>query len=53
MDDNLRFIKCFNKPIDATIIEIINQDKIPEDKYLFPDLNYRNGFNLFIKKRLA
>ena len=38
---------------DVTIIEIIESDNIPKDKYLSPDLNYKNEevFNdyLYIK----
>ena len=48
LDDHIRFIKCFMKPIDITIIEIINKDKISEDKYLLPDLNYKQGYNLYL-----
>ena len=48
LDDHIRFIKCFMKPIDVTIIEIINKDKISEDKYLLPDLNYKQGYNLYL-----
>ena len=29
LDINQRFIKCFDKPIDVTIIEIIDNDDIP------------------------
>ena len=44
LDNNKRFIKCFiDDDIDATIIEILPEDNIPENKYLFPDLNYKNG----------
>ena len=43
-----KFIKCFEKPIDITIIEILENDNIPEDKYLFPDMNYKNGYNFYL-----
>ena len=43
LDVNERFIRYFDEPIDITIIEILPKDNIPEHKYLFPDLNYRNG----------
>ena len=36
LDINKRFIKCFEEPKDACIIEIIKSDKILEDKFLFP-----------------
>ena len=34
-----RFIKYY-KDLDATLIEVHNEDYIPKDKYLSPDLNY-------------
>jgi V8-like Glu-specific endopeptidase len=46
LDENQRFIKCFPQPKDVTVIEILESDNIPEDKYLSPDMNYKNeGFN--------
>ena len=46
--DNKRFIKCFiDDDIDSTIIEILPEDNIPENKYLFPDLNYKNGYQQY------
>ena len=50
LNKSLRFIRCFDSPIDATVIEIIETDNISEDKYLFPDLNYKNfnGFNNYL-----
>ena len=45
LDTNERFIKCFEEPKDICLIKIIESDKIPEDKFLSPDLNYKNGFN--------
>ena len=51
LDENERFIKCFDEEKeDITLIEIIKGDKIPENKYLLPDLNYKNGFNLYLKE---
>ena len=47
LDTNYRFIRCFEKPKDITLIEIIESDNIPEKKFLFPDLNYKNGFNSY------
>ena len=38
LNDNKRFIKFFEPPIDITVIEIIKDDKIPEKKFLYPDL---------------
>jgi len=47
LDTNERFIKCFEKPKDVCLIEIIKSDEIPEDKFLIPDFNYKNGFNVY------
>ena len=53
LDNNKRFIKCFiDDDIDATIIEILPEDKIPENKYLYPDLNYINGFDNYINEKI-
>ena len=46
-DFNKRFIRSFESPIDITLIEIIENDDIPEEKYLFPELNYKNGYNFY------
>ena len=49
LDNNKRFIKCFiDDDIDTTIIEILPEDEIPENKYLYPDLNYESGFDDYI-----
>ena len=47
-----RFIKCFDEPIDITLIEIIFKDSIPINKFLIPDYNYKNssGFNYYLNK---
>ena len=43
-------MKCFDDQIiDATIIEILSEDKIPDDRYLDPDLNYKNGYEQYIE----
>ena len=47
LDNNERNIKYFEEPIDVTLIEIIKKDKINEDKFLVPDLNYKNGLNFY------
>ena len=47
LDKNKRLIKCFDRQIDVTLIEIIKKDNIKSDKYLVPDLNYKNGLNLY------
>ena len=49
LDTDERLIKCFkDKEIDVTIIEILLEDNIQEDKYLYPDLNYDSGYNQYI-----
>ena len=48
LDKDQRFIKTFDE--DVTLIEIIKDDSISEDKYLTPDLNYEYGYNKYINK---
>ena len=48
LDKNQRLIKTFNE--DVTLIEIIKDDNISEDKYLTPDLNYE--YNNYKDKNL-
>ena len=50
LDKNLRFIKSFENPIDITLIEIIDEDNIPKNKFLLPDLNYKNAYELYLNK---
>ena len=45
LDRNIRIIKYFEKPADVTIVQIIESDKIPDDKFLLPDINYKNDNN--------
>ena len=53
LDNNKRFMKCFiDIGIDVTLIEIIPEDNISEDKYLFPDLNYKYGYENYIEKEI-
>ena len=53
LDNNKRFIKCFiDDDIDVTIIEILPEDDIPEDKYLYPDLIYKNWFHIYIDEKI-
>ena len=48
LDKNKRLIKCFNRPIDATIIEILDSDNIKNDVlFLFNDLNIFNGYEQY------
>ena len=39
---NRRKIKYFAEPLDATLIEILEEDNISKDKFLQADLNYKN-----------
>ena len=45
LNKNLRFIKAFEREKDITIIEIIESDEIPDNKFLSPDLNYSTGYD--------
>ena len=49
-----RIIKYFDKPIDITMIEIINEDEFQKDvDYLSYDLNYiNNGYNFYLNKEI-
>ena len=52
LDNNKRFIECFiDDDIDATIIEILPEDEIPENKYLYPDLNYESDFDNYFQNQ--
>ncbi len=50
LNKNERFTKTFEDSIDITIIEILRKDSFLEDKFLFPDLNYKNGFYFYKNK---
>ena len=53
LNNNKRIIKCFDSPVDITLIQIIGEDCIPEDKFLIPDYRYKNdGFNYYLNKDL-
>lgn len=46
-----RFIQCFQKPIDITIIEILDTDEIKNDvQFLLYDLNYMYGYERYKKE---
>ena len=51
LDTNKRFIKTY-EDLDVTIIEIKKEDNIPEYKYLFPDLNYKNGIKHYLNAEI-
>ena len=47
LDNSHRFIALFKKNKDITAIEILEKDGIPEDKYLFADLGYKYGYDIY------
>ena len=52
LDQNQRFIKCF-EDYDVTVIEIFENDfTIQEINYLNPDYNYINGFGYYIGQNI-
>ena len=51
LDKNKRFIQT-NKTLDVSIIQILPQDNISEDKFLLPDFNYLNGNINYINKQI-
>ena len=50
LDKNKRYIRCFDKPIDITLIEILEKDNIIDDKFLQPDMNYKSGYDFYKNK---
>ena len=51
LDINERFIRIYDEnSIDITLIEIIESDNIPEDRFLIPDYNYKNGYDIYLEK---
>ena len=50
LDSAQRYIRIFGNQIDVILIEIIKKDGILEDKYLYPDFNYKNGYNKYESK---
>ena len=47
LDNKERFIIIFPIGKDVTVIEILNKDNIPENKFLTPDLNYKFGYDTY------
>ena len=43
LDRSKRDIKTYKNSLNLTLIEIIKEDKISEDKFLLPDMNYKQG----------
>ena len=50
LDRKERYIKCFNEPLYKTLIEILEKDNIKKNKFLEPDLNYKNGYIYYNNK---
>jgi hypothetical protein len=50
--DKERFIKYYDKPIDIILIEILESDNIKDVNYLIPDMNYKIGFDFYLKKKM-
>ena len=48
-----RFFRIIDNPIDIAAIQIIESDQIPEDKFLFPEYNYKNGYGYFENKNFC
>ena len=52
LDDRERFITYFKGDKDVTVIEVLDIDKIPEDKYLIPDSSYKyDGYNPYKQEK--
>ena len=50
LDKNERFIRIFENSPDIILIEIIESDNISEDRFLIPDYNYKNGYDIYLEK---
>ena len=49
LDSEKRFIKCYEEPIDISIIEINKSDNINKEiKFLYYDMNYLLGYEQYI-----
>ena len=40
----------FFEPLNITIIEILDIDNISKDRFLYPDLNYKKGYDAYLNK---
>jgi len=40
----------FFKDMDITLIQILRSDNILDEKFLIPDLSYKNGYDFYINK---
>ena len=53
LDKMKRYIRDYRYlGIDATIVEILPEDKIPKDYFLLPNLNYITGYDQFLNKKI-
>ena len=53
LDQTERYIKDYLYfGIDAIIIEILDEDKINEDYFLLPNLEYLNGYDKYMNKKI-
>ena len=52
LDSEQRYIKCYDKPYDVTIVEILDGDNLGEDVFLDLDLNYLEGYEKYINKEI-
>lgn len=49
LDKNKRYIKC-DEERDYTVIQILNKDNILDEKYLYPEPNYKKGCEFYLNK---
>ena len=49
--NNSRFNR-FKRRYGDFLIEIIESDEIPEDKFLSSDLNYSSGYNNYLREKI-
>ena len=52
LDENIRYIKRYQKPINVLLIEIIENDKINDNFFLIPDLNFKKNYNFYESKEI-
>ena len=51
LDTNERFIKAYEN-FDVTVIEIKDEDGVSENRFLYPDLNYKMGLNHYLNAQV-
>ena len=47
LDNKERYISYFEGEKDVTVIEMIDKDKVPENKYLLAELSYKYGYDIY------